>query len=67
MLTVLTFFGVGVGGGEVFDPTLYKEAAKIKTVPSKMKADSVFRTRLDRPKLFIEQLIWIEPATFPKL
>ena len=23
-------------------PTLYKEAAKIKTVPSKMKADSVF-------------------------
>ena len=26
-----------------------------------------FRTRLDRPKLFIEELIWIDPATFPKL
>ena len=26
-----------------------------------------FRTRLDRPKVFIEQPIWIEPATFPNL
>ena len=26
-----------------------------------------FLTRVGRPKLFIQRLIWIDPATFPKL
>ena len=45
-------------------PTLYIEAAKTFFFKIRGRRHRPYHTI---PKLFIEQLIWIDPATFPKL
>ena len=76
----LIVFRRALGWQMHYYPTLYRRSGQNKNqitfqtsivflliVLDEMRADVSRVTRVDRPKLFIERLIWVDPATFSKL